>query len=182
MKYVFTCLFIVLDLNIVRSKEGICARFANGCCPHTKWDTAKKACIACQDGYYWLNCTRQCPFPTYGTKCKYNCSCNKESCDFMVGCRDGKYLTNENPLALKYKEGTVINNNSIAYFTRKDLQLKDEEGAAFDNKSPLYFPIIVTAAILILLFIANIAVTSVDKYRRFQTMKSRKRVSQNRTV
>lgn len=88
----------------------------------------------------------------------------------------------ENALALKYNEGTVINNNSIAYFTRKDLQLKDEEGAAFDTKSPLYFPIIVTAAILILLFIANIAVTSVDKYRRFQTMKSSKRVAQNRTV
>lgn len=25
-------------------------------------------------------------------KCKYNCFCNKELCDFMVGCREGKYL------------------------------------------------------------------------------------------
>ena len=47
----------------------------------------------CQDGYYWDNCSRTCPYPHYGNRCRQKCSCLEKLCDFMTGCKKGKYIT-----------------------------------------------------------------------------------------
>lgn len=41
----------------------------------------------CKPGYTGLNCTVQCPYPTYGEKCQGYCDCSNESCDKSLGCR-----------------------------------------------------------------------------------------------
>uniref|UniRef100_K1QZ94 Uncharacterized protein n=1 Tax=Magallana gigas TaxID=29159 RepID=K1QZ94_MAGGI len=42
----------------------------------------------CPDGYYGINCSRQCRYPNYGKHCQQDCShCNREMCNSTVGCR-----------------------------------------------------------------------------------------------
>lgn len=48
--------------------------------------------LECQIGYYWDNCSKTCPYPHYGNRCRQKCSCPVEICDFMTGCSKGKYI------------------------------------------------------------------------------------------
>lgn len=48
----------------------------------------------CPVGYYWINCSRPCQYPYYGSKCGQTCSCEEENCDRMSGCKNGKYIDN----------------------------------------------------------------------------------------
>lgn len=41
---------------------------------------------ACLSGYSGINCTKKCPFPTYGHRCQKLCKCNKEQCNVSTGC------------------------------------------------------------------------------------------------
>lgn len=41
---------------------------------------------ACLSGFSGMNCTKKCPFPTYGHRCQKLCKCNKEQCDVSTGC------------------------------------------------------------------------------------------------
>lgn len=41
---------------------------------------------ACLSGLSGMNCTKKCPFPTYGHRCQKLCKCNKEQCDVSTGC------------------------------------------------------------------------------------------------
>lgn len=48
--------------------------------------------LECPPGFFAKNCSRECPYPYYGEKCILNCSCDREHCNFMVGCETGKYI------------------------------------------------------------------------------------------
>lgn len=37
-------------------------------------------------GYHGVNCSIQCPFPTYGIRCQKYCTCSKDLCDVSTGC------------------------------------------------------------------------------------------------
>lgn len=45
--------------------------------------------IGCKPGYFDVNCSQKCIFPTYGVKCQERCSCQKEFCNFSSGCSIG---------------------------------------------------------------------------------------------
>lgn len=43
--------------------------------------------IACPRGYFGLDCSYLCPYPTYGRRClDGKCSCPKEYCNAKTGC------------------------------------------------------------------------------------------------
>ena len=44
---------------------------------------------ACEKGFSGINCTKPCPFPSYGGDCQLECSCTKEVCDHVNGCQEG---------------------------------------------------------------------------------------------
>lgn len=46
----------------------------------------------CQIGYYYINCSKPCQYPYYGSKCGQVCSCEEEDCDHTSGCKSGKYI------------------------------------------------------------------------------------------
>lgn len=46
----------------------------------------------CEPGYFWINCTKICPYPTFGKSCAQTCSCTNTSCDFANGCKNGKQI------------------------------------------------------------------------------------------
>lgn len=37
-------------------------------------------------GYHGVNCSIQCPFPTYGIRCQTYCTCSRDLCDVSTGC------------------------------------------------------------------------------------------------
>ncbi|XP_052707710.1 uncharacterized protein LOC128182969 isoform X2 [Crassostrea angulata] len=69
------------SLNCERKSE-------ENCIEDCQWRKVDDKCIDCQDGYYGINCSRQCRYPNYGKHCQQDCShCNREMCNSTVGCR-----------------------------------------------------------------------------------------------
>uniref|UniRef100_A0A8W8MLI8 Uncharacterized protein n=1 Tax=Magallana gigas TaxID=29159 RepID=A0A8W8MLI8_MAGGI len=90
---------IILVLNstllyIGFAAKGRCDRelYFNGCCPNTQWDSERDMCVDCPSGYYWINCSKPCHYPYYGSKCGQNCSCEEKNCDHMSGCKSGNSI------------------------------------------------------------------------------------------
>lgn len=68
----------LIKLSKRKSKEN--------CLEDCQWSKVDK-CIDCPDGFYGINCSRQCRYPNYGKDCQQDCShCNREICNSTVGC------------------------------------------------------------------------------------------------
>lgn len=37
-------------------------------------------------GYFGLNCTNKCPYPSYGERCQGYCDCSNTTCNGSTGC------------------------------------------------------------------------------------------------
>lgn len=51
--------------------------------------------LACEIGYFGMDCDVTCPFPSYGHECQLRCTCEEPDCDFVNGCRrslNGNFL------------------------------------------------------------------------------------------
>lgn len=72
-------------------QKGPCANYAFGCCPHTQWDSDKEQCVDCAPGYFWINCSKACQYPTYGKRCNKTCTCLELLCNVTNGCVNCKY-------------------------------------------------------------------------------------------
>lgn len=42
--------------------------------------------VECIPGYRGLDCSSECPYPSYGRKCDGICNCSKIHCDVSTGC------------------------------------------------------------------------------------------------
>lgn len=77
---------ISMVFSLKTTEEGLCSGLPFGCCPHTRWDSYKEQCVECSAGYYWINCSKMCVYPTFGKKCSQHCECEKQVCNFERGC------------------------------------------------------------------------------------------------
>ena len=73
------------------------------------------AIVACLPGYYGMNCSSQCPFPSFGVLCSDTCQCNATECHHGNGCRKrttvGKYanrITTIECLLHKTERNTLV--------------------------------------------------------------------------
>ena len=46
----------------------------------------------CLKGYFGPNCSRVCEFPFFGQDCSENCTCERDMCNFQIGCKKGKFI------------------------------------------------------------------------------------------
>ena len=46
----------------------------------------------CLKGYFGPSCNRECEFPFFGQDCLQNCTCEKDMCNFQIGCKKGKFI------------------------------------------------------------------------------------------
>uniref|UniRef100_A0A8W8JBY4 Uncharacterized protein n=1 Tax=Magallana gigas TaxID=29159 RepID=A0A8W8JBY4_MAGGI len=84
-------------------------------------------CQKCPVGYYRLNCSEQCIYPTYGGDCQSECKCSRDKCNFVTGCSQGQKEATGNQRLQSTKEVTVkpsiqsstvrISNISVGYKT-----------------------------------------------------------------
>lgn len=79
-------------------------------CHHIKGCKKK----TCSKGYSGSNCNSTCQFPSYGADCRFNCSCEKQYCNFITGCTtlvpNETYWTTDLPLT-----STKINMMFVSY-------------------------------------------------------------------
>uniref|UniRef100_A0A8W8JC96 Uncharacterized protein n=1 Tax=Magallana gigas TaxID=29159 RepID=A0A8W8JC96_MAGGI len=59
------------------------------CCDGYSRDQSTGKCISCKPGYFDVNCSQRCFYPTYGVNCQGECSCQKKFCNFSSGCNMG---------------------------------------------------------------------------------------------
>lgn len=52
--------------------------------------------LECPVGYYRLNCSEKCIFPTYGVDCQSQCKCFQDKCNFVTGCFQGQEEVTDN--------------------------------------------------------------------------------------
>lgn len=58
--------------------------------------TKTKFVLECPVGYYRLNCSEKCIYPTYGVDCQSQCECSRDKCNVVTGCFQGEKETTEN--------------------------------------------------------------------------------------
>lgn len=66
--------------------------------------------LACEIGYFGMDCDVTCPFPSYGHECQLRCTCEETDCDFVNGCRrslNGNFL----------RQKKIIKYNLIIFFS-----------------------------------------------------------------
>nr|XP_022289120.1 uncharacterized protein LOC111101104 [Crassostrea virginica] len=136
-------------------------------------------CVECQQGYLGVNCSKMCPFPTFGNKCSKNCTCEKEMCNFQIGCK--KVLTNthedtRNTDNTKEPQGSIDKGNFIdtSTHTHEDTKstnnTKEPQGAIdkgnFIDTSIHYTFLLIGASVFSVVLIAYILLLFIDKQRK----------------
>uniref|UniRef100_A0A8W8JDA5 TNFR-Cys domain-containing protein n=1 Tax=Magallana gigas TaxID=29159 RepID=A0A8W8JDA5_MAGGI len=122
-------LILFLTVNVFRLTEN---RFCSGvhgrmCCDGFALNHSTGLCQKCPVGYYRLNCSEQCIYPTYGGNCQSECKCSRDKCDFVTGCSQGQKEATGNQRLQSTKEVKVkpsiqsstvgISNISVNYKT-----------------------------------------------------------------
>lgn len=57
------------------------------CCSGYKMNKTSGKCDKCPPGYTGPNCVYRCNYPSYGEDCFMTCTCFKDMCDFVSGCK-----------------------------------------------------------------------------------------------
>uniref|UniRef100_A0A8W8MFM2 TNFR-Cys domain-containing protein n=1 Tax=Magallana gigas TaxID=29159 RepID=A0A8W8MFM2_MAGGI len=91
-------LILFLTFNVFRLTEN---RFCSGvhgrmCCDGFALNHSTGLCQKCPVGYYRLNCSEQCIYPTYGGDCQSECKCSRDKCNFVTGCSQGQKEATDN--------------------------------------------------------------------------------------
>ncbi|XP_048768793.2 multiple epidermal growth factor-like domains protein 10 [Ostrea edulis] len=152
-RYVF---LLAITAHLTVTDKGPCTRFYKECCPNTRWDPVAEACVVCSTGYFWINCSKPCPYPTYGERCLQNCSCDNETCDFMSGCTfrnvTGLLCRNETTNMVTLASSAIsdsilfklimaalasLGSIALAYFTVAILE-KFKRSTSKTNEEPMY--------------------------------------------
>ncbi|XP_062577449.1 uncharacterized protein LOC134239285, partial [Saccostrea cucullata] len=66
----------------------------------------------CLEGYFGLNCSQLCPYPSYGKGCKETCDCSKPFCVPTLGCATKENKNRENFITTKANYGASLEENS----------------------------------------------------------------------
>lgn len=74
-----------VNLFLISTKATFCG-IPPMCCAGYKWRSENKSCIACDSGYFGINCNNKCIFPSYGNRCQLECRCKEFLCHHSTGC------------------------------------------------------------------------------------------------
>lgn len=162
-------LILVLNstlLYIGFAEKGRCDRelYFNGCCPNKQWNSEKDMCEDCPSGYYWINCSRPCLYPYYGSKCGQNCSCKEENCDYISGCKS-EITTSAMPRATSEVPKTTTVDKivfDVVSSRSRTASLSTISKNVADN--PLYKPLLILSIIMVVVIVAYLSVVAVEKY------------------
>lgn len=106
-----------------------------GCCEGYIWNSKNSSCEVCMKGYHGVNCTMQCPFPTYGVRCQKYCHCTKHLCDVSKGCST---LDNGNTgLSMVTHGSNILKENSTSLITKSTSSYWISKKLSTENKSML---------------------------------------------
>lgn len=157
-------IILVLNSTLVYigfATKGRCVHYFNGCCPGKQWDAERDMCVDCPSGYYWINCSRPCQYPYYGSKCSQTCSCEEENCDHMSGCKNA--ITSVMPSAIyEVPKTTTVDKIVTDVVSSKSHSVSTISRNVANN--PLYKPLLILSIIVGVFIVAYLSVVAVEKY------------------
>nr|XP_022337404.1 uncharacterized protein LOC111133362 [Crassostrea virginica] len=171
-----------------RGQKGPCIGRPYGCCPNTYWNQKEGKCLECKTGYYWLDCTRTCPFPYYGRDCQQNCTCDRKVCSFITGCTEGDEYSKTTSTYINKIVYTINTQSAISTeyrFTNHTIYINHVKSTSNANgtnnfhgtsniknaSTAKYTMMLVGSFVLCVVFIAYVVVHIVDRQRK-KTMNS----------
>eukprot|EP00105_Crassostrea_gigas_P045650 XP_019929798.1 PREDICTED: uncharacterized protein LOC105345672 [Crassostrea gigas] len=93
------------------------------------WNRERTKCIACEIGYFGMDCDVTCPFPSYGHECQLRCACEETDCDFVNGCRKSLNVS-----SVVYSSTSV--DVTATSFNGNITNIKDSFRTALDRPAP----------------------------------------------
>ncbi|XP_078324062.1 uncharacterized protein LOC144622553 isoform X2 [Crassostrea virginica] len=91
MKELLAYCYVFLTITKLNSRaDGNCSTRTDSkkqvhCCNNYFLDNG--ICKVCLPGYFGMNCSSQCPFPSFGVLCSDTCQCNATECNHVNGCQ-----------------------------------------------------------------------------------------------
>ena len=58
--------------------------------------------VDCPAGFYGPRCNVTCPFPNFGQDCLSICTCLKDQCNYIYGCKIGNIFFNKKKFSFKH--------------------------------------------------------------------------------
>ncbi|XP_078321113.1 uncharacterized protein LOC111110892 isoform X3 [Crassostrea virginica] len=81
--FIFKIAFIASIFYFVKVKS------TEKCNQNQILDELTNKCIDCPAGFYGPRCNVTCPFPNFGQDCLSICTCIKDQCNYIYGCKIG---------------------------------------------------------------------------------------------
>nr|XP_034315625.1 scavenger receptor class F member 1-like [Crassostrea gigas] len=85
--FVIKVFLIMFHCNIFADGKCVGSTF-QPCCTDYIWNEEMGKCVRCMAGFYGVNCTKTCRYPSYGTDCQQKCYCAEYQCHVIIGCVD----------------------------------------------------------------------------------------------
>ncbi|XP_078321111.1 uncharacterized protein LOC111110892 isoform X2 [Crassostrea virginica] len=95
--FIFKIAFIASIFYFVKVKS------TEKCNQNQILDELTNKCIDCPAGFYGPRCNVTCPFPNFGQDCLSICTCIKDQCNYIYGCKIGFQTTPPNSSTTKTK-------------------------------------------------------------------------------
>ncbi|XP_062577923.1 uncharacterized protein LOC134239796 [Saccostrea cucullata] len=95
------CMLIVMNSASTGLNQEVCdSNTGPVCCDGYYREQITGNCIRCRPGYFDLNCSKKCGYPTYGEQCQKICRCTRTQCNFSHGCIVNFKVSDESSLNL----------------------------------------------------------------------------------
>ncbi|XP_061196067.1 uncharacterized protein LOC133204359 [Saccostrea echinata] len=127
----------------------------------------------CPDGYFGVNCERECRHPNYGAGCQEFCGCMEEMCNHMSGCQETAVETTimQSTLSLFNNTDMPKNESKIVYIFsdlvdifQKDTKNKPSMWTLLDRRHKSMLIGIIVCSSLLLIILTGIVRKQIPKY------------------
>ncbi|XP_078324061.1 uncharacterized protein LOC144622553 isoform X1 [Crassostrea virginica] len=145
MREFLTYYFVVLTIIKVEScaADGNCSNKKQvHCCNNYFLDNG--ICKVCLPGYFGMNCSSQCPFPSFGVLCSDTCQCNATECNHVNGCQSNINTEKRTTIASSLSN-TAVSSNLKKNVCTLNLNRKMITSFQISNRV-LTTPLVVTSA------------------------------------
>lgn len=150
--------------------EEVCIETISSCCSGSFRNITTNECENCKPGYTGLNCSVQCPYPTYGNKCQGFCNCSLEICDISWGCENLTALTTEKNMSSAGTTGKEYVTINKTYSSGKSLETTMSNLIHPKSEKILLLFITIIGCVDIILLCAYLALCIHDQTGQEKTM------------
>ncbi|XP_056020590.1 uncharacterized protein LOC125664814 [Ostrea edulis] len=140
---------LISIFTVVYSKRLCEGETGKVCCAGYVWNSDVRECQECLPGYFGINCSQQCRFPSYGGECQNICSCEPASCHHAIGCKE---MNNKSIPKVQEKDDITQTEKTEQEKETTNIGASTQSVPTQENTKILLLSIIALIAIFVLIF------------------------------